>query len=385
MAAAVSARRRGSEVLICEKTPRIGRKVLASGNGRCNLANDNLDSSFYNIAARPITHSAFSRHGIDDIKRFFEGMGLALRSDSGRIFPVTDQASSVLKVFELEMSRLSIPVETEFDVSKIAVNKVHGGFTLSSSSNRSVIAGKVIVACGGKSYPAFGSDGSGYRLAETLGHSIVEPVPAAVPLAAKDPLCHMLQGQKVPAAATAVICGKKRVTATGDVLFTKYGLSGTAILDISECLSIAINREAEKDTNVSIDMAPFMDERGLAGEFAKRTAMKARPEDMAAGILPNKLCIALKEIFRSKSPSMAASLIKNRLFRIIGTRGWNEADFTAGGVGLTGIDPATMESKIVKGVYFAGEILDVNGERGGYNLAWAWASGMIAGESAADA
>lgn len=381
--AAISAKRRGASVLLCEKLPRIGKKLLASGNGRCNLSNDKLDSSFYNLAARGLVENIFTRFGKGAIEGFFKSIGLRLRSEEGRLFPVTNQSASVMKALEMELRRLSVPSETGFDVS--AISGSCGAFTVSSRSGVAISAQSVIVACGGKSYPAFGSDGNGYKFAERLGHSIVKPVPAAVALNVKDPLCHALQGQRIEAVAESLIRGKPMEKSAGEVLFTKYGLSGTAILDISDSVSIEINRESSKDVSISVDMVPFMSEAELAGEFVKRMAQKIPHDEMTVGILPNKFGPAFAESFRMKSPDENAKALKNHIFRVAGTRGWNEAEFTAGGIDTCEINPASMESNLGNGIYFSGEILDVNGKRGGYNLAWAWASGFVAGESAADA
>jgi predicted Rossmann fold flavoprotein len=279
------------------------------------------------------------------------------------------------------MRRLSVPVETGFDASSITASG--DAFKVSSRSSGVVTARSVIVACGGKTYPAFGSDGNGYKFAEGLGHTIIKPVPAAVALNVNDPLFHRLQGQKIEARAESLICGKPAEMAEGDVLFTKYGLSGTAILDISESVSIAINRSGLKNISVRIDMVPFMDEAELAGEFAKRGAREPSNDEMIAGILPNKFGPVFGELFRTNSPGEAAKTLKGLTLKVSGTRGWNEAEFTAGGVAAGEIDPAGMGSKLEKNIFFTGEILDVNGKRGGYNLAWAWASGFIAGEQAA--
>ncbi len=383
--AAISAKRRGSSVLLCEKMPHLGKKILASGNGRCNLSNENLDSSFYNPAAQPLVKTAFSSFGKSSIDEFFRSIGLLLRSEEGRIFPATNQSASVLKALEMELRRLEIPVETGFDVSTISGSGSNKGFTVTSRANGTISTRSVVIACGGKSYPAFGADGTAYKFAEKLGHTIVEPVPSAVPLNIKDPLCHHLQGQKIEATAESIVKGKCMEKAGGDLLFTKYGLSGTAILDISNSISIAINRNRVQDVAISVDMVPFMDEAELAGELKRKASRKTSPDEMAVGILPNKFCLPLRDLFRAKAPLEAAKALKNRIFMVSGTRGWNEADFTAGGVDISEIDHTTMESKLNKGIFFTGEMLDVNGKRGGYNLAWAWASGYIAGEGAANA
>jgi len=369
--AAISAKRKGASVVICEKMPRLGKKILASGNGRCNLLNDALDETRYNNAARHLVKSVFLKFGRNEILSFFKELGLEVYSDLGRIFPVTNQAASVLKVLEMELERLLIPVKLNFEVTGISESK--GDFVIKSKSGEEVESKSVIIAGGGRSYPALGSDGSAYRLAERFGHSILEPVPAAVPIVVKDPLCHILQGQKISANAKAIVDEKTAARASGELLFTKYGLSGTAILDISEEISVAINRDKKKNVFVILDTVPFMDEDALKDELSKRRRKALAPENILTGILPGKLCIAFKD----------APDLKERRFKVSCTRGWNEAEFTAGGVNVKEIDDKTLESKLKKGLYFAGEVLDVNGKRGGYNLAWAWASGFIAGAYAA--
>ena len=359
--AAIGAKRKGRSSVICEKMPRLGKKILISGGGRCNLSNEDLNEAHYNAPARDIVKAVFSRFGGGDIRNFFDGLGLKMRSEEGRIFPVTDQASSVLKVLELELERLAVDVELNFDVSDISGSS--DGFAIRSSAGKTVSCGALIMACGGKAYPALGSDGSGYALAKQFGHSIIEPVPSAVSLVVKDRLCHMLQGQRICAKIRGIVGGRKVSEASGELLFTKYGLSGTAILDISAELSIAINRDKNEDVWVECDLVPFMEEEKLA----ERLGLKAG----LVGILPNK--------FEDPFKGSSAAELKGRRFRVLATRGWNEAEFTAGGIDTKEVREGTLESKLRKGLYFAGEILDVDGRRGGYNLTWAWASGMVTG------
>jgi predicted Rossmann fold flavoprotein len=378
IAAAISAKRSGYSVVICERLPKLGKKILASGNGRCNLSNDKIDAGFYNAEARELVSSIFSKFGGDDIKKFFKELGLSAYSEGGRIFPVTDQASSVLKVLETELARLSVSVETDFDV--MSISRLASGFSIRSRRGRTVSCDKVILAGGGKSYPALGSNGSLYALAKEFGHNIIEPAPSAVPLIVKDMLCHLLQGQKIQAKVKSVIDDKIVSEASGDLLFAQYGLSGTAVIDISEDISIAINRNKKKDAVVLADMVPFMDKAALEEEMGRRIRAGLSGEDIIAGILPNKFGFALEELLGSRNAAKVASALKEKRFNITGTRGWNEAEFTAGGVNTAEIRSGTLESKLARGVYFAGEILDVAGRRGGYNLAWAWASGFIAGK-----
>jgi predicted Rossmann fold flavoprotein len=379
--AAINLARRDIPVVILEKTDQLGKKILASGNGRCNLLNDSLDETHYNSSAQNLVKSIFSKYGKSALLDFFTGLGLNVYSQNGRIFPITNQSSSVLKVLEMELKRLSVPVEYGFNCSALSTS---GNSTaISSDDGRKIVCRKAIIAGGGKSCPSSGSDGSLYSVISNLGHSIVEPVPSGVPLVIQDKLCHFLQGQRISAGVKAVIDGREGPAISGELLFTKYGLSGTCILDISQTVSIAINRQKKDGVYLCVDMIPFMDRQALKSELARRMKSGLAPEDMLAGILPNKLGTALKGLFEAKkdADSIVDSL-KARIFGVSATRGWNEAEFTCGGINVSEVDIETLESRLVKNIYFAGEILDVVGERGGYNLGWAWASGLAAGSQA---
>jgi len=377
--AAISKARTGESVVICEKTAQLGKKILASGNGRCNILNDNLSDIYYNHAARDLVKSIFGKVGKSQILEFFKELGLETYSPDGRIFPLTNQAASVLKVLEMELRRLDVPVEFSFNCASLSFSK--GDIFVSSTAGEKIVCQKLIVTGGGKSYPVLGSDGSIYQIAGQLGHTIVELVPSAVPLVVKDTLCHLLQGQRIFATAASIIEGQKSQEVKGELLFTKYGLSGTCILDISEKISIAINRYHQHDMSVSIDMVPFMDRAQLKHNIEERIKKGYLPEEMLTGILPNKLCVALKGLFENTAIATAVNSLKDKRFKVAATRGWNEAEFTSGGINVDEVNNLTLESKLCKGIYFAGEVLDVNGKRGGYNLAWAWASGLVAGQT----
>jgi predicted Rossmann fold flavoprotein len=383
LVAATSAARRGAAVIICERMPRLGKKILSTGGGRCNLSNEDLSPASFTATSRALVASVLARFGKDEIRGFFKGLGLEMYAEEGRVFPVTNQASSVLKLLEAEVQRLGVAVELGFEAAEI--RKHDNGFTVASGDGREVEAPSIVLAGGGKSYPALGSNGSAYRLAQSFGHHIVPPVPSAVPLLARDRMCHLLQGQKVRAKATAVIGGKAAATAEGEALFTQYGLSGTAVLDVSESLSIAINRDGWTNTALILDLVPFLTRQALASRFMKRLKEGWKPEDLAAGILPERFAAVIPGLLPGgkAGPEEAAaglvSALKEKPFTVYGTRGWNEAEFTSGGVDAREVNFRTLESKNQKGLYFAGEILDVQGKRGGYNLAWAWASGFVAG------
>jgi len=376
LCAAITLARLGDRVIVCEKTTKLGKKILASGNGRCNLMNDALSETYYNTNAHALVKSVFDRFGRTEILGFFKNLGLEVYSQNGRAFPVTNQAASVLRILEMELHRLSVPVEFNFNCSAI----VPFGIDLSvkSTQGKSIECRRVILTGGGKSYPAYGSDGSAYAIAARLGHTIIEPVPSAVPLVINERLCHALQGQRIFATAKSIIGGQPSEVITGELLFTKYGLSGTCIIDVSEPISIALNRRHEQDVALEIDLVPFMELTRLKDELANRKKKKWSPADMLSGILPEKLSVALKYLFETRQVEQAAEQLKKWRFSVTETRGWNEAEFTAGGVEVSEVTWGTLESKLVPGVHFAGEVLDVSGPRGGYNLAWAWASGCVA-------
>jgi predicted Rossmann fold flavoprotein len=389
LVAAISAARRGASVAVLERLPRIGKKLLATGGGRCNLLNDGLSSSAFTSTDPGLVSSVLDRFGRADIRAFFEGLGLKLQADdAGRVYPATNQAASVVKIIELEASRLGVVLETGFDVERI--ERPDRRFRIGSTGGRKVEAGAVILAGGGRSYPALGSNGSCYGLAASFGHSIVRPVPSAVPLLVKDRLCHLLQGQRTRVSVVSRVGGRPGQRSEGELLFTQYGLSGTAALDVSESLSIALNRDGRNDASIVVDLLPFLNSGDAAAEFSRRLATGWAPKDLISGLLPEKFSLVMPQFLSEagivtgkgdveETAYKLAAALKAREFPVQGTRGWNEAEFTSGGVDAREMKLGTLESKLRRGLYFAGEGLDVQGARGGFNLAWAWASGFVAG------
>jgi len=389
LVAAISAARRGASVAVVERLPRIGKKILATGGGRCNLLNDGLSPSAYTSSAPGLVASVLDRFGRAEIRAFFEELGLRLQTDdAGRVYPMTNQAASVLKVLELELARLGIGIQTRFEVERMDVTA--GRFRISASDGRKIESRAVVVAGGGKSYPALGSNGSCYGLAAAFGHSIVRPVPSAVPLVVRARMCHDLQGQRMRVRAESRIGGRTAQKAEGELLFAQYGLSGTAILDVSESLSIALNRDGRKDVAVVVDFLPGLTADELSGELARRMKAGWDAKNLTSGLLPEKFCLFLPQLMREAGYAPGrenadgiarglAAMLKAREYTVQGTRGWNEAEFTSGGVDAREVKPGTLESKLRQGLFLAGEVLDVQGGRGGFNLAWAWASGFVAG------
>ena len=378
--AAITAKRQGASVLVCEKMPKVGKKLLITGAGRCNLLNEALNVSFYNPGSQMLVRSVLSQFGKEAMLGFFKELGLATYADeTGRVFPVTNQAASVLKVLEMELERLKVTLDLGCDIKSIRAAK--NGFEICAKTGEKETCRKVILCAGGKSYPALGADGNGYALAAVFGHRIVEPVPSTVPLVVKDPWCHALQGQKVRASVTSHIEGQKVRTASGELLFTQYGLSGTAVLDVSDEISIALNRDHKTNVSVIVDLVPFMDEKELTAELSAKLTRGITRENLVEGLLPHKASGLLRGTLQGSDVAAIIRLLKRKEFKVTGTRGWNEAEFTAGGILAEEVEPLKLESKLQKGLYFAGEVLDVQGRRGGYNLAWAWASGAVAGKT----
>ena len=389
LVAAISAARRGASVAVLERLPWIGKKILATGGGRCNLLNDGLSASAYASSDPGLVASVLDRFGQAEIRAFFEGLGLRLQTDGeGRVYPMTNQAASVLKVLERETGRLGVGMVTRFEVERI--EPAAGRFRLSAADGRAVESRAVVIAGGGKSYPALGSNGSCYGLAASLGHAVVRPVPSAVPLVVRVRMGHFLQGQRMRVRAESRIGGRTAQTAEGEILFAQYGLSGTAILDVSESVSIALNRDGRQDVSVVVDFLPAMTEEELSGELARRLKAGWTPEDLTSGLLPEKFSLFFPQFIREAGyvqgrgdidevTRRLATLLKAREYHVQATRSWNEAEFTAGGVDAREVRPGTLESKLRRGLYLAGEVLDVQGGRGGFNLAWAWASGFVAG------
>ncbi len=355
------------------------------GHGRRPLqpSNEGLSPAAFTTTSRNVVASVLDRFGKDDILSFFHGLGLETYDEEGRVFPVTGQAASVLGLLEREARRLGVAAELGFEA--VEVRKADASFSVVSGDGRRVESAAVILAGGGKAYPALGSNGSAYRLAQAFGHHLVPPVPSAVPVLVKDRMCHLLQGVRTRAKATALVEGKPAGSADGEVLFTQYGLSGTAVLDVSEGLSVALNRDGLTSAALVLDLVPFLARHALSSRLHRRMRDGWPAAELAAGILPDRFASVLPALLPAsvRDPAEAAAglaaALKEKRFAVYGTRGWNEAEFTSGGVDAREAEPRTLGSIFTKGLYFAGEILDVQGPRGGFNLAWAWASGFVAG------
>ncbi len=383
-------------VAIFDKTFELGRKFLTSGAGRGNLTNINLANGpgeFYHGDQTLIT-SVFGQFGYADIIKFFEELGVLLyeekKTDKGKIFPIIDHAKTVRDMLVDALTEKGVTICCNTPV--LNVEKTDDKWRI-TTDKESFIAQTVILTAGGKTYPSLGSDGSGYEIVKNFGHTIVLPVVSAVPVVSKNLLSHYLQGEKTEMQVAAVIDGKETVTAVGDVMFTQYGFSGPAIFDISRDFSIRINREGKKDTMVRLSFFPDAStgevEKMLEERWQKHPAYPVAHS--LWGLLTQKAAGAVCAVASIPKERISGQLTReetNRLIEVLtsytaeitDTRGWNEAEFTAGGVSALEINPLSLESQKAPGLYFAGEIIDVDGPVGGFNLSWAWATGWVAGK-----
>ncbi len=355
--------------------PRAGKKILATGGGRCNLANTNISPSHFNDRAAELVSSCLQSHGLPSIISFFQSLGVYTYDEEGKLYPVTRQAATILTALEIGCEMHGVQMLLGSAVNRIS--KTNKMFVI-ETDDKVIHSRKLIMCTGGRTYPALGSDGSGYPLVKMLGHNVLPAIPCCVPLVCKDALCHPCQGLKLTARVS--VDGYPSASVVGDLLITKYGLSGTTILDISDVVSEQLNREHKTSCGLHVDFAPFITDDQLQTELNRRRQWPASPAQMLNGILPSKLSAALEAVIGKQGYINA---IKHYSFNITDTRGWNEAEFTNGGVPCCEVNSDDLSSTCCHGLYLAGELLDVHGQRGGYNLAWAWISGMITGNNAA--
>ena len=388
MMAAITARKSGKEVVILERKDRILKKVLITGNGRCNITNVNADISNYfgkNISSVENILNSFNPQ---DTMDFFNGLGIICNEENrGKVYPLSGQASSVVDALRFEAERLGIKIETEFYVRKI--EKEGFKFKIYSEERKKIEAGRVIIAAGGQSYPELGSNGSGFELAKELGHSVTKLSPSIVQLKSEKHQVKGLQGIKTDVAVTAYGDNKKICTYDGELLFTDYGISGNVVFNISFVMPLYKNVEFEIDFMEKFDynelyeilkerkkmMSHLTMENYFNGMINKKLGQFL---SKVSGI--EKLSKPVKDLNDSEIRKLCTVLKKYRI-KILDTTGFKNAQVTAGGVSLDEVNSETLESKIVKGLYFSGEVLDVYGECGGFNLQWAWASGYIAGKN----
>jgi len=388
--AAITAKKSGKEVVILERKDRILKKVLITGNGRCNITNVNADISNYFGGNIFSVENILNKFTPQDTMDFFNGLGIVCNEENrGKVYPLSGQASSVVDALRFEAEKLGIKIETEFYVRKI--EKDGFKFKIYSEDKKKIEAGRVILAAGGQSYPELGSNGSGFELAKELGHSVTKLSPSIVQLKTEKNQVKGLQGIKTDVAVTAYGDNKKICTYDGELLFTDYGISGNVVFNISFVMPLY------KDVEFEIDFMEKFDYNELYEMLKERKRILSHltMENYFNGMINKKLGQFLSKVSGIEKLSKPVkdlndsdirklcTVLKKYRVKILETTGFKNAQVTAGGVSLYEVNTETLESKIVKGLYFSGEVLDVYGECGGFNLQWAWASGYIAGENAA--
>lgn len=394
MMAAIAAGRQGADVIILEKNPRLGKKIPVTGNGRCNLTNINISSACYHGGEPHFVEGVLSQFDVNKTIGFFEKLGVAHKvEDGGKVFPMSDQASSVLDVLRYEVERTGIRVVCEARV--VGIRKRKGRFEVELADGSVLEGDRVVLAAGGKAMPATGSNGEGFQLAARLGHTIKTIFPALVPLKLEGDFFKSIAGVKIVGTAEILDRGEPVASDRGDILFTNYGISGPPILQISRKAGELL--QDGREAFLRVTTIDTMSRESLNGLLAKRFhngAGKTVGFSLVGMINKRLIPVLLKEAgirnlhipvesLTAAEREKIANILLDWRFRITGTTSWPNAQVTAGGVDTREINGHTLESKIVSGLYFAGEIVDIDGACGGYNLQWAWSSGYVAGRSAA--
>ena len=393
MMAAGHAAEKGHTVHLFEKNNRLGKKILITGKGRCNLTNDgDLDTFLENIPGSPyFMYSAFSLLDSQATRDFFHRLGMETKVErGGRVFPVSDHAIDVVLALEKYMKQNGVHLHLESNVIEVLVEDgVAKGIRL--ENGKEFFADAVIVCTGGLSYPGTGSTGDGYRFAKKTGHTVTPLFPSLVPLKAAESWCGELMGLSLKNVAVVMkdAKGKKVYDDFGELLFTHYGVSGPVILSGSRHVTV----RPQETFFLHIDLKPALDEKKLDARVLRDFEKYANKQFSNAldDLLPKKMIPVIVELSQipaekkvnaitKEERKRLVKLLKDFTLTITGVTGYNEAVVTCGGIDTDQIDPTTMESKLVKGLYFAGEVLDVDGYTGGFNLQIAFSTGYAAGE-----
>ncbi len=391
--AAIAARRNGADVRIIERLNRIGKKILTTGNGRCNMTNTNMSGKKYHSSTYSDFDSVLSRFDEKQVLEFFSELGIMHLIEGTKVYPMSEQASSVVDVLRMELERLDIEVIS--DTLIIDIKKKKSGWLLIDSEGNGYETDKVIVATGGMANNALGCDGTGYKLLQGLGHTLIKPLPVLVHLTSSSPYPKMMKGTRVIAKAKILADGKFLREETDEVLFTEDGVSGPCIFLLSSQASRALGKK--QNVVMLLDMLPNMSGDELVSILYER--INNHPERtieyLLLGMINKRISIPIMKMADIKCQTRRldeleydeieriVKAIKAFRIEIDGTRSFKFAQATAGGINMKEIDTNTMLSKLAKNVYITGEVMDVDGDCGGYNLQWAWTTGYIAGVSAA--
>ncbi len=396
MAAAVAAEN-GRSVILLEKNEKLGKKLYITGKGRCNVTNAcGRDKFFENIVSNPkFLYSAFSTFDNKRLEMFLENNGCHLKEERGeRVFPASDHASDVTAAFERFFKKSGVQVRLHCKVREIETDgdRIIGVIL---EDGRAIPAECVIVATGGLSYPVTGSTGDGHRMAQALGHKVTDCAPALVALETEEDWCKKLQGLSLKNVSLTMSCGKKKLyQGFGEMLFTHYGVSGPLVLSAS---SFYGKKKGTEAVSLTIDLKPALSEEQLDKRILRdfEENRNRQFKNALGGLYPAKLISVMiersgidpekkvHEVTKQERRHLA-ELTKAFTLQVRGKRGFEEAVITQGGVSVKEVNPSTMESKLVRGLYFAGEVLDMDGLTGGFNLQIAWSTGYLAGKCCAE-
>ena len=397
MMAAIAAAQNGCHVDLFEKNEKLGKKIYITGKGRCNVTNASDMETMLNqvVTNRKFLYSAFYRFTNEDMMKLLEQCGCPLKVERGnRVFPVSDKSSDVISALQEELKRLHVSIHLRKEVQQLLTSSdsesenVCSGIQL--ADGKKYYADAVIVATGGISYPSTGSTGDGYRFAKAVGHRITEQRPALVPLTVQEAWVKELQGLSLRNVEVTIFSGKKKLYQEfGEMLFTHFGVSGPAVLSAS---SIVGKKLEKQPLTMQIDLKPALSEEQLDARILRdfNAAKNKQFKNALGGLYPAKLIpviIRLTEISPDKPVNeilrperqKIISITKKLSLTLTGVRDYNEAIITQGGINIKEINPTTMESKLVSGLYFVGEVLDLDALTGGYNLQIAWSTGYAAG------
>lgn len=389
--AAVSAARQGAKVTLLEKNKQTGKKLLVTGNGRCNFTNRHQKLSCYRSENPELAEQVLKAFSMPETVGFFEKLGITVKDRFGYLYPNSQQAVSIAEVLRLEAQRLQ--VKTACNTEVLSVEKRDGQFFV-KTAGWCYEADAVILACGSKAAPETGSTGDGYRFASEMGHSLIAPLPALTGLCASEQDCRKLAGVRADAKVTLSIGKKVCAEDDGEVQFTSYGLSGIPVFQISRYAARAL--EKGQECQISLDLWQthsqelikqiLIQKQEYTGNRSGTDVLLGMFPEKLSGILLERSGISMKKKGKDWTDADYEKLsenIKVLQFTITRCRGYEQAQVCSGGVPLTELKGATMESALTPGLYLAGELLDVDGACGGYNLQWAWSSGYLAGMNAA--
>jgi predicted Rossmann fold flavoprotein len=388
MAAGIMAARQNAKVILLEHMDRVGKKLLSTGNGRCNLTNLSVNADCYRCSWQEFPMKVLERFDVWTTLAFFEELGILTKNKNGYVYPNSEQAAAVSDLFRLELERLGIEIFTNCHIKQLKRQKGKGFFV--QTDTKQFCADAVILATGSMAAPATGSDGSGYEIAKRFGHKLIPPLPALVQLCCEGKHFKQLAGVRCEARVSLFSCGKKLAEDTGEVQLTDYGISGIPTFQVSRFASIALAEQ--KPITALLDFFPGRS-RADAEIFLKQRAFQMphlKGKDFLTGVLHKKLAAVLLKLAgipaeQTIGESDAAALhrlaaqIKAFEAKITGTKSFEQAQVCCGGVDTREVCPKTLESRLVPDLYLVGELLDVDGICGGYNLQWAWSTGCLAG------